>query len=90
MRYQGDTGFVRLSDLARVEKTIADPPNSLAIIAGRRAIVVGAFVRPGNRIDLWSQDMESTLDEFETQLPSGIVLDRIFNQNTYVANRLST
>ncbi len=90
IRYRGDTGFVRLSNLARVERTIADPPESLAIVAGKRAIVVGAFVRPNNRIDLWSNDIQLAMDEFESQLPSGIVLDRFFDQNAYVATRLST
>lgn len=90
IRYQGDSGFVRLSNLARVEKTIADPPASLAIVDGKRAIVAGAFVRPNNRIDLWSTDVARELDEFESELPESIVLDRLFDQNSYVASRLST
>lgn len=90
IRYQGDQGFVRLSNIAQVEKTIADPPESLAIIDGKRAIVVGAFVRPNNRIDIWSNDVSESLDEFEQLLPEGIALDRMFDQNTYVSTRLST
>ncbi len=85
-----ETGFVRLSNIATVEKTIADPPDSLAVVSGYPAIVVGAFVRSSTRIDTWSEDVSRALDEFETQLPSGIVLDRIFTQNEYVASRLST
>ena len=42
IRYQEDGGFVRLSDFARVEKTIADPPDSLAIVGGRRCDCAGA------------------------------------------------
>lgn len=90
IRYQGDTGFVRLSDLARVEKTISNPPKSLAVVNGKRAIVVGAFVRPNQRIDTWSAEVGEALDQFEAQLPTGIVLDRFFEQNDYVATRLST
>ncbi len=90
IRYLGDSGLVRLSNLATIEKTIADPPDSLAMIDGKRAVVVGGFVRPASRIDIWSRDAARALDEFEGQLPSGIKLDRIFNQNDYVAKRLST
>ena len=90
IRYQDDGAFVRLSNIARVEKTIADPPDSLAVIAGQRAIAVGAFVRPTQRIDVWSADVEQALDDFEAQLPNGITLDRMFLQNDYVADRLST
>ena len=90
IRYQGDSGFVRLSNLARVEKTIADPPESLAIVDGKRSIVVGGFVRPNSRIDIWSRDIAKALDDFETELPSGIAIDPMFNQNDYVSTRLST
>jgi multidrug efflux pump len=90
IRYRGDGGFVRLSDIASVKKTIADPPDSLAIIDGKRAIVVGGFVRPNHRIDIWSRDIGKALDDFESQLPAGIQLDRMFDQNNYVSSRLST
>ena len=90
IRYVGDTGFVRLSNLARVEKTIADPPSSLALIDGKRSVVVGGFVRPNSRIDTWSAEISSALSQFEEQLPAGIELDRIFDQNDYVSARLAT
>ena len=89
IRYAGDNGFVRLSDLARVDRTIADPPDSVAVVAGQRAIVIGGFVRPDYRIDIWSRDLAAALDKFEDRLPSGIVLDRMFNQNDYVSTRLT-
>lgn len=90
IRYRGDTGFVRLGSLATVQKTIADPPDSLTVIGGKRAIVVGGFVRPNHRIDIWSDEVAGALDEFETQLPPGIGLDRMFVQNDYVSTRLAT
>lgn len=89
VRYQEDGGFVRLSNLARVEKTIADPPDSLAIVEGRRSVVLGVFVRENSRIDLWAAATNEALDDFESELPTGIDLDRIFNQDEYVSSRLS-
>ncbi|MFK7766198.1 MAG: efflux RND transporter permease subunit [Mariniblastus sp.] len=90
IRYRGDNGFVRLSNIAAVKKTIANPPDSLALVDGKRAIVLGSYVRPSYRIDVWSRDISKALDEFESQLPAGITLDRMFTQNNYVSTRLST
>ncbi len=89
IRYQEGGGFVRLSNLARVKKTIADPPDSLAIVEGRRSVVLGVFVRENSRIDLWATATNRALDDFESELPTGIDLDRIFNQTEYVSSRLS-
>ncbi|MEM7785766.1 MAG: efflux RND transporter permease subunit, partial [Planctomycetota bacterium] len=88
--YSEDGGFVRLSNLARVERSVVDPPDSLAIVDGKTAIVVGAFVRPNQRVDVWSRGINEVLDEFESQLPRGLKLDRMFVQNDYVEDRLST
>jgi multidrug efflux pump subunit AcrB len=90
IRYQGENGFVRLSNIAKIERTIADPPNSVAIIDGKRAVVLGAYVRTNNRIDLWNSKLQTTLNEFEKKLPTGVYLDRLFTQNDYVASRLTT
>jgi multidrug efflux pump subunit AcrB len=89
VRYQGDNGFVRLSNIASIERTIADPPDSVAIIDGKRAVVLGAFVRSNNRIDNWDADLQLALDEFEKELPAGVYLDRLFTQNDYVSSRLT-
>ncbi len=89
IRYQGEGGFVRLSDIAFVERTVANPPESIAIADGKRAVVVGTFIRSNLRIDRWDADFQAALDSFENELPSGIVLDRLFTQNDYVAIRLT-
>ena len=90
IRFQNDGGFTRLSSIASITRTIMDPPEDIAIVNGRRAIVVGGFVRAENRIDLWSKDLNEALDEFEQYLPEDVQLDRMFNQNDYVATRLTT
>ena len=90
IRYQGDDGFVRLSDVATVKRTAADPPSSISIVDGKRSIVVGTFVRNDLRIDNWDAKFQATLDSFERELPAGITLDRLFTQNDYVTSRLNT
>ena len=90
IRYLGGGGFVRLSNIATVRKTVADPPDSLAIIQGQKAVVLGVLVRENRRIDLWARDMELAIDRFDAGLPRGVQLERLFNQNEYVSDRLST
>ncbi len=43
--------FVRLGDIARIEKTIAQPRVSIAMVSGKPAITLGALVRPNYRIE---------------------------------------
>ena len=90
IQYQDDGKFVRLGDIAKINKTIAHPQTSIAMVSGKPAVTLGLFVRPQNRIDLWTADANKLLAEFEQQLPAGIGIDKVFEQNRYVQSRLST
>ena len=89
IRYQGDGGFTRLSDIATVERTAVDPPASISIIGGERSIVLGSYIREDLRIDRWNAELQLALNSFEKELPAGIVLDRLFTQSVYVDSRLT-
>ncbi|MEM7457657.1 MAG: efflux RND transporter permease subunit, partial [Planctomycetota bacterium] len=90
VRFDNDGGFVRLSSIATVEKQPVDPPASLAIIDGKFAVTVGAYVRNEVRIDQWAAKVTDSLDEFEAGLPTGVRLKRMVNQSEYVDERLSS
>ena len=81
--------FVQLGDIASARKGIIDPPDSLAVVDGERAVVVAALVRPSARIDQWSNDASGVIEQFDAGLPSGITLSTIFAQNEYVTARLT-
>ncbi len=86
----GDEGqLVQLSDVADVHKGIADPPQSLAIVDGQRAIALGVLVRSDQRIDRWSAVVDDQLASFADQLPRGVGLSVVFEQNRYVEVRLA-
>ncbi len=89
IQYGTDGLIVRLGDIATIEKGVVDPPESLAMIDGQRGIAVGVLVRQKYRIDHWTAAVESVLSEFESKLPRGISLVRVFEQNDYVQQRLS-
>ena len=90
IQFQDDGKFVRLGDIAKINKTITYPQTSIAMVSGKPAVTLGLFVRPQNRIDLWTADANVLLTEFEQQLPDGIRIDKVFEQNRYVESRLST
>ena len=81
--------FVQLADLAKIRRTIQDPPSSLALIEGKSAVCLGVLVRPEVRIDQWSVEVREVTERFAATLPQGIQIQTVFEQNTYVANRLS-
>ena len=88
--HQTGEGFTRLGDIATVQKAAVEPPDGIAIVDGHRSVVLGAYVRSNSRIDLWSAKVNRAIDEYESLLPRGISMDRVFDQNEYVATRLTT
>ena len=82
--------FTRLGDLATINRGIQDPPTDLALVSGRSAVVVGAIMKSGERIDLWAKALKEEIGKFETTVPQGVSLDLIFDQSTYVESRMET
>ncbi len=81
---------LRLSDVASVRRTTPEPVASKAIIDGRPGIVVAAMLRPEFRIDHWGTDSKTIIGQFEQRLPTGIGLEVIMQQESYVADRMGT
>ena len=89
--YVAENGdVVRLEDVAVVEKGIVDPPTSLAIIDDRAAVALGVLVRDHERIDHWSNQIRKVLSAYQTELPTGVRIESVFEQNAYVETRLSS
>ncbi len=84
----GGAQFTRLGDLAQVSRGIVQPPTDLAFVGGKPAISVGILMESGNRIDQWAQLIHENLAQFRKSLPSGLNLEVIFDQSTYVEARL--
>ncbi len=86
----GNGQFTRLGDVALVTRGIREPVNDLAIVNGRPAVAYGVLMSSGQRIDQWAEAARRQIGEFQKQLPGGISLEIIFDQNEYVDARLST
>jgi multidrug efflux pump subunit AcrB len=88
IQFSDDGRFVPLSDVATIRRAITDPPSSVVIDEGIPAVTLGVLIRPNIRIDSWSRKVVNVIDEFSAELPPGIELETIFNQNDYVEVRL--
>lgn len=78
-----------LSNLATVSRAAPTPVSSKALVDGKTGIVVAVMLRPEYRIDLWSSDAKDVLQSFNAQLPRGVVLDTIMEQEVYVSQRMT-
>ncbi len=85
-----DGRFVRLEQIADVTLETPRPLPRQARHGKLPAIVLGVFVRPETRIDLWSNSTDPVLKKFEQELPTGLGLREIMNQADYVQARLSS
>ena len=90
IQVSADGAVVTLGDVAEVSKTVTDPPESVVLIDGVPAITIGSFVQPQVRIDLWTYDAREVLKAFQAELPAGLAVDTVFEQEQYVTQRLST
>ncbi len=82
--------FVGLGDIATVTKDIVRPQRSFALVDGKPAIALGSLVKSEKRVDHWTGAFNRTIDEFRAEMPDGVQLNTIFEQNHYVENRLAT
>ncbi|MBL4941027.1 MAG: efflux RND transporter permease subunit [Colwellia sp.] len=79
---------LRLGDIANVSKNLAWPPQEMAIVNDKPALVVAARMLPNLRIDQWSANIKAELALYAKQLPQNINLEVLFDQNIYTEKRL--
>jgi multidrug efflux pump subunit AcrB len=85
---EGDGRTVTLADVATVTKSLSHPPGTITRIDDRRAVVLGCFIEPSMRIDLWTAEVEKRLAVFRKELPSTIRVEPLFVQERFVTARL--
>lgn len=85
---EGD--FVTLSQIASITKQVAEPRTNVALSDNAPALVVGARMAPGERVDIWAADARTVIEDFHAQLGPGISASVIFDQSTYTDRRLQS
>jgi multidrug efflux pump subunit AcrB len=83
-----DGQVLHVSHVARVEKTVQDPPQTIALVSGSPGVVVSTTMESNLRVDHWSARARATVDTFAADLPDGVGLRLIFDQSVYTDERL--
>ncbi len=78
-----------VGDLATVTRSISDPPEALALIAGRPGVAVAARMLPDQRIDRWMMRVRDVMTDFSQRLPQAVGIRMIFDQSRYTHQRLA-
>ncbi len=79
-----------LGNIANVTRGPPTPVARKALVDGKTSIVVAVMLRPKYRIDLWADQAREVIDQFQSQLPRGVELETIMEQEHYVSDRMST
>ncbi|PMH45031.1 acriflavin resistance protein [Vibrio sp. 10N.286.49.B3] len=80
--------IVRLSDIATVQRGQKTPANQIALADNKLAVIVAARMQSSLRVDAWTARAEQVLAQFQSELPSNIDVDVLFNQQGYTEDRL--
>jgi multidrug efflux pump len=83
----GDS-MLTVGDIATVDRGWRTPEEEIAIVEGRRSVLVAARVDSGVRVDAWAQDVNAALERFEASRAPGIGIERVFEQASYTSERL--
>jgi len=80
--------FLRVGDVATVEKTLRQPPATLVLVDGSPGVVVGAKMEVNRRVDQWAAQAREEFANFERTLPEGVRAEIVFDQSVYTRDRL--
>jgi len=84
-----DGRVTRLGDVARVERGVTEPVRSMAVLDGRRGVVVTATVLDGHRVDRWAASAREVVQRFERETASGLDVSIVYDESRYTEARLS-
>lgn len=82
---------LRVGDVAEVEKTRVDPPQTIALLGGTRGVAVSATMLPSSgRVDTWAARARAVVEELRAEVPPGVGYEILFDQSHYTTERLAT
>ncbi len=79
--------IVRVGDIANVDRALVSPPDDLALVRGRPALVVATRMEGNLRVGDWAASVRDVLADYEQDLSGGVSLEIIFDQSAYAQAR---
>lgn len=89
LRADLEGGFVRLSDVARIELDAASV-SSVARYKGHEAAAIGIYLAPGANAVLVAKAVAARMEELAQSLPSGMAYDVVLNNADFVDAMIDT
>jgi multidrug efflux pump len=80
---------LRLGDMARVSRGLADPPQPRMRVAGRDAIGIGVVMAKGGNVIELGDSLSKAMDRLRQDLPVGIDVHVVFDQPQIVKTSLN-
>jgi len=81
--------YLRLQDIATIEKNQRTPVSEIAMVDGKQTIFVSARMQTTVRVDKWTQAIKEKVEQFNDTFGDSFVAEVIFEQNKYTEQRLS-
>ena len=82
--------LLRVGDIADVSQAPKDPPSTMALISGKRGIVLAVKMEGDFRVDEWTARVRNAYDAFAASVPRGVRVEFLFDQSVYTAERLDS
>ena len=82
-------GYLRLGDIATVERGARSPVNDIALVDGQQVIFVASRMQTTLRVDVWTDNAKEIIKRFNAQYGGTVVANIVFEQNIYTETRLS-
>ena len=79
---------VALGEIANVNRSMKMPRKDSAIVDGREAIVLGAFVNQASSMPAWTASLNKLVDEFRATYQAEVSIEPIFEQQKHISSRL--
>ncbi len=80
---------VRVGDIAEVKRDWRRPSTEIALVDGQRSVLIAVRMSGAERVDDWARKVDQVIDDFAAYVGGGIVVDRIFEQESYTTNQLT-
>ena len=86
--FDGVTG-IRISDVATVTKSEAEPPLRLALSNGRRSVFLAVEMKEGYQVDKYSEQFDAFLEDYRANAADGLTIETTYDQSGYTEARLA-
>ena len=80
---------IRISDVATVTKSEAEPPLRLALSNGCRSVFLAVEMKEGYQVDKYSKQFDAFLEDYRANAADGLTIETTYDQSGYTEARLA-